>query len=212
MKECSSTVYVYFVHIFLPRNKNTATQTETVSFRDIPLWEDTEIWQTLKKQGTMKQRDIYTRALMCSIYGGDKPVDYWHTLSSVPRKMNATEVQWDFGRHGDLVQDFTYEGPVKHSWIEFGGRKGPVVDGLLKIKDVLPLIAMQTTAVSLHAELDRRPFRFGDGDVTVIEPLMDFGDVEMSEPLRVRYTLLPPEMRRQVAQSRPKEWQGLRVN
>lgn len=39
--------------------------------------------------------------------------------------------------------------------------------------------------------------------------MKDFVDVEIITPLYVRYTLLPTELRQQVAYSRPKQWQGL---
>ena len=176
-------------------------QTQTVPGKETPLWEDTEVWQTLKDKDHIRQRDVKERALMCLMVS-NKPVDFWHTSQSLPRKANATAVQWDLSREGDLIQDIAYQGKVKHSWIEYGGQKSSMFNGLLVVTDTLPLIAMQGGQLRLHAILDD-DMRLGDTAT---------GDVEIIVPLQVRYTLLPADLRQQVAHSQPKQWQGLQLN
>lgn len=178
----------------------TLTQTHTVPGKETPLYEDTEVWQTLKNEDVHKQNDIVLRALTC-LASSNKPVDFWQTFKSPPRKANTTALHWDLSREGDLIQDIAYQGKVKHSWIEYGGRKGPISDGLLVVKDTLPLIAMQGGQLRLHVVLDDS-----------MKLSTEFGDVGIIESLRVRYTLLPAELRRQVAHSKPEQWQGLSLN
>lgn len=129
------------------------TQTQVLPGKETPLWEDTEVWQTLKNKNDIKQMEPKNRALMCMVVS-NKPVDFWCTIQSLPQKADSAKVQWELPRDGDLIQDIAFQGQVKHSWVEYKGQKSPQADGLLSVQDTLPLIAIQGENLRLHMILD----------------------------------------------------------
>ena len=188
---------------------------ETNCARNPPLYHETEVWQMLKDRDDVKQLDCHLKALMCMTYGGNHPVDFWHTELSTPRVTDARVTQWRLSRVGDLVQDMVYPGKAKHAWLQLNGRTlcdGPSIvtpkgGRVALMLEPLPLIAMGSVSVRIELE-DGSTVRRGDH--TVIKPLFpDVGHEEIADHLMVRYTLLPTHMRRDLALNRPREWQGV---